>query len=105
MNSSRCLSKWRTKSIKRSYLIEGLGEIFHEVVDVLDAGGNPHEAVGDTDSGPSIGGDRCVRHGGRMRDERFDTAEAFCQRVQAHRIQQPPRALQGAEVEGEHAAE
>ena len=52
-----------------------------------------------------VGRHRGVGHRGRMRDERFDAAEAFGERHQPDAVQQPPGRLERSEVERQHAAE
>src|SRR5262249_22608962 len=85
--SSRCLSKWRRKSSIRlnggwrpSDELERLSEILAQVVEVLDSGGNPDHAVSNTEGGAAIRGYGGVRHRRRVRDERFDAAQALGER-------------------------
>ena len=76
-----------------------------QIVDVLDAGRNPHQAVGDAERRAPLGGHRRVRHRRRMRDERFDAAEALGERHQPDAVQQRRARLERSEIEREHAAE
>jgi hypothetical protein len=46
-----------------------------------------------------------MRHRRRMRDQGFDPAEAFGERVQTHAVQDPPSGVERPQLEGEHAAE
>ena len=50
-------------------------------------------------------GDRGVGHGGRMRDQRLDAAEALAEGAQAHLSEEGRRAVERPEVERDHRAE
>ena len=80
-------------------------EVFLQVLDVLDARRDPHQAVGDAERRAPFGRHRRVRHRRRVRDQRLDAAEAFGQRQQPDAVQEAPGRLERPEVERQHAAE
>src|SRR6266702_2772046 len=98
--SRRCASKCSTKSI-----IESLLQIVVQVRDILDAGGDADEAVGEANLLAPLGRDRRVRHRRRMADEGLDAAEAFGERHEPHAIADAARHFERADVERQHAAE
>ena len=95
----------RTRPEAASRRVERLREILLQILDVLEAGGNPHQAVGDAERVALLGRHRGMGHRRRMRDQGLDAAEALRQRHQPDAVQQPARRLERTEVEREHAAE
>ena len=57
-------------------------DVFDKISWILDAGGNPHEAVREADLRAAFRRHRRMRHRCRMRDQRLDAAQAFGQRHQ-----------------------
>ena len=68
-------------------------------------GGDPHQAVGDAERRAPVGRHRGVGHRRRVRDQRFDAAQAFGERHQPDAVQQPAGGFERAELERDHAAE
>src|SRR6266496_2726335 len=74
----------RIPGIVAEALCQGLRKIGNNIFDVLDSYGDANHSVGDADRRPSLFAECRVRHGSRMRDQGFDSAERFSQRAHAY---------------------
>ena len=91
--------------MSRQTRVERLGQIFAQIVDVLDADRDAHQVVGDADRLPPLGRHRRVRHRRGMADERLHAAEALGQRHQRERCSSSVRAFSSdAELERDQPA-
>ena len=80
--------KIRTREI---VLPEGVIQLGDEVVDVLDAYRQAHQAFIDSEVGAHVLGQRSVSHDGRMLDQALDAAEAFGEREKLAALEEAAR--------------
>ena len=88
-----------------SHLPEGLRQILLQILDVLDAGRDAHQAVGDAERGASSAGtDAWVIVAG-CEISVSTPPRLSASAMQPDGVQQPPRRLERSELERQHAAE
>src|SRR5581483_57246 len=86
-------------------LLQRLGQVLLQVVDIFYPGGDAHETVGDAERGATVWRDRRMRHRRRMRNQRFDASQAFRKRMQLDVVQHRSRGLERTHLERQHPAE
>src|SRR5207302_8563218 len=100
-------SRPRTTSAakKAMVLLERVFKLGEEVVDVLDADRQAHQALVDAELGAHVLGQRGVGHDRRVLDQALDAAQALGEGEQLAALEEPPGALQPAlQHRGHHAA-
>src|SRR5262249_40783042 len=86
-------------------LTQRRGEVGDEVVGILDADREPHQAIADAESRAHLGGHRAVGHQCGMLDQALDAAEAFGQREQPAAFEKAAGGVEAAPRLGQgHAA-
>src|SRR6266853_5340114 len=84
---------------RESNLPQCLIEVRNQIFDILDPDGNANESVSDADALADFGWDGGMRHRCRVRDQRFDSAEALGERAQCYMVQHFSRIFEGNHVE------
>jgi hypothetical protein len=87
-----------------SHVEQRLVEIGDDIFDVFDAHGQAHQTFGDADAFLNLLGHRGVGHHRRKGNQGFNTAETFGERTQLDVIEEAPRGVERAYIEGEHCA-
>src|SRR5216684_2875084 len=86
-----------TSVVKKTMaLLEGVFQLVDEVIDVLDADGQAHQAFVDAELGAHVLGQRGVGHDRRVLDQALDAAQALGEGEQLAALEEPPGALQPA---------
>src|SRR5204862_91989 len=86
-----------TSAVKKTMaLLERVFQLGDEVVDVLDADRQAHQAFVDAELGAHVLGQRGVGHDRRVLDEALDAAQALGEGEQLAALEEPPGALQPA---------
>mmetsp|Transcript_5968 Transcript_5968/g.23710 ORF Transcript_5968/g.23710 Transcript_5968/m.23710 type:complete len:562 (+) Transcript_5968:426-2111(+) len=81
------------------------GQVAAQIGHVLDADRQPHQRIGDAQTGPHLGRDGGMRHQRGQGDQALDPAEAFGQREQLDPLQKAARTGEvGLQRDADHAA-
>src|SRR5688572_3876609 len=105
--SSPARAAARTTRMARSEmaLLEGVFQLGDQIIHVLDAHREPHQAVVDTETRAHVLGQRGVGHDRRMLDQALHAAEALREREQAAALKEAARRSEAASKHrGHHAA-
>jgi hypothetical protein len=81
-------------------------QVGNQVIDILDADGQPDQRVADAELRPLFGRDTGVRHDRRVIDETLNAPEAFRQRKHLAALEETPGVAEVAlDKEGDDGAE
>ena len=78
----------------RRALPEGLIQIGHQVIDILDADGQPNQGIADSKLGPFPFRNAGVRHDRRMINKAFDPSQAFRERKYLAALEKAPGMIE-----------
>src|SRR5437588_6381508 len=94
-----------TSAVKKAMvLLERVFQLGEEVVNVLDAHRQAHQALADAELGAHGLGQRGVGHDRRVLDQALDAAKALGESEELAALEEPPGALQPALKNGRHHA-
>src|SRR5207302_7048945 len=94
-----------TSAVKNAMvLLERVFQLGEEVVNVLDADRQAHQALVDAELGAHVLGQRGVSHDRRVLDQALDAAEALGESEELAALEETPGALQPALKNGRHHA-